>query len=100
MSLNLYQSLARSSITTNARTNGILVHLLDGRPLSKATQMHPKAKQQIVDGYQIFYTGIQDQLTPLQDVTNPEWIFSYYGQVRILQLTKRRQVQITKLGKH
>jgi hypothetical protein len=62
----------------DARSGGIDVHLLDGRALSRKgsglsqTSMHP-------NGYQIFYTGVQDTLT-LQDVTNPEWIFSYTGQ--------------------
>ena len=66
-----------SEFYDNARANGILVHLLDGRPLSKATKSQSKTAN--IDGYQIFYTGIQDLLT-LQDVTNPEWIFSYSDQ--------------------
>jgi hypothetical protein len=66
-----------SEFYEDANRNGINVHLLDGRPLTRRqglnqTGVHPK-------GYQIFYTGVQDTLT-LQDVTNPEWIFSYTGQ--------------------
>ena len=51
--------------------------------------MHPK-------GYQIFYTGVQDNLT-LQDVTNPEWIFSYSGQN---SSAAKDEGPVTKLGSY
>ena len=54
-----------------------MVHLLDGRPLSNANKNTSQTDK--VNGYQIFYTGEQDELT-VNDVTNPEWVFSFSGQ--------------------
>ena len=66
-----------SEFYTDIRTDGVNIHLLDGRPLSRGENISQTSITG--DGYQIFYTGVQDVLT-VEDATNPEWIFSYSGQ--------------------
>jgi hypothetical protein len=66
-----------SEFYNDVRSKGIDVHLLDGRALTRASASRSQTTS--TEGYQIFYTGIQDNLT-LQDVTNPEWIFNYTSQ--------------------
>ena len=69
--------LAGSKFYRQVNAGGLLVHLLDGRPLSAADKNNSQTNK--VNGYQIFYTGVQEELL-LNDVTNPEWVFSFSGQ--------------------
>ena len=69
--------VAGSEFYKQVNDGGVLVHLLDGRALSTADKN--KSQTDKVNGYQIFYTGEQDELS-VNDVTNPEWVFSFSGQ--------------------
>ena len=69
--------IAGSEFYKQVNDGGVLVHLLDGRPLSNADKNNSQTNK--VNGYQIFYTGEIDELS-VNDVTNPEWVFSFSGQ--------------------
>ena len=57
--------------------DGIDVHLLDGRPLTKGK--FAENTTGLNNGYEIFYTGTTSVVT-ISKATNREWVFSYKDQ--------------------
>jgi hypothetical protein len=59
------------------RNDGIDIHLLDGRPLTKGK--FAENTTGLNNGYEIFYTGTTSVIT-ISTATNREWVFSYKDQ--------------------